>query len=80
MQSTVSSRWQTVVPAEIRHRYHISEGDTLVWIDDGKVIRVVPVPSNKQAVIAALQGRAKGENLGEKLRSERNADRDALSS
>ena len=80
MQSIVSSRWQTVVPAEIRRRYHIQEGDTLVWIDDGKVIRVVPVPSDRQAVIAALHGRAKGEHLGARLRQERNADRDALSS
>ena len=74
MQSTISSRWQTVVPAEIRHRYHIHEGDTLVWIDDGKVIRVVPVPSNREGVIAALRGRAQGEQLGQRLRQARNTD------
>ena len=72
MQTTITRRWQTVIPAPIRKRYHISEGDSLVWIDDGEAIRVVPVPSNP---VKALRGRAKGENLVEKLIALRAEDR-----
>lgn len=72
MQTTITRRWQTVIPAPIRKRYRISEGDSLVWIDDGQAIRVVPVPANP---LKALRGRAKGENLIETLLALRAEDR-----
>ena len=31
MQTAVTKRGQTVIPAAIRKRYHIEEGDSLVW-------------------------------------------------
>ena len=68
----VSKRWQTVIPAAIRRRHHIREGDMLEWIDDGKTIRVVPIPADP---IAALEGHAKGERLVEKLLAARAEDR-----
>jgi len=72
MESMVSKRWQTVIPAEIRRRHNIREGDMLEWIDDGETIRVVPIPVDP---IAALYGHAKGEGLVEKLLAARAEDR-----
>ena len=63
MNTTVSSRWQTVIPTPIRERYSIKAGDTLVWLDDGKTIRVVSAPSNRMAAIKKLRGHAKGRGL-----------------
>jgi len=73
METIVSRRGQTVVPAAIRIRYKIKDGDQLVWIDDGKTIRVIPVPAD---AIAALYGRGKGEGLTKKLLEERARDRE----
>jgi AbrB family looped-hinge helix DNA binding protein len=68
METLVSKRGQTVVPAPIRKRYHIHEGDRLVWVDDGKSIKVIPVPAK---ALEALRGRGKDEALLEKLISDR---------
>jgi AbrB family looped-hinge helix DNA binding protein len=72
MESLVSKRWQTVIPAAIRRRHNIREGDTLEWIDDGETIRVVPITSDP---VQALRGRAKGERLTERLLAARAEDR-----
>jgi AbrB family looped-hinge helix DNA binding protein len=73
METKITRRWQTVVPADIRQRYQIKEGDTLVWLDDGQTIRVVPVPANP---LKALRGRGKGEGLTKKLLESRQQDRE----
>jgi AbrB family looped-hinge helix DNA binding protein len=72
MESKISKRWQTVIPAAIRRRHKIREGDTLEWIDDGQTIRVVPIPVDP---VGALRGRARGQRLTAKLLSARQADR-----
>ena len=71
-QTTVTKRWQTVIPATIRQRHNIHEGDLLEWIDDGQTIRVVPIAADP---IRALRGRAQGQRLTEKLLAARAADR-----
>ena len=71
MQTMVTKRGQTVIPAAIRRRHHILDGAKLVWIDDGQTIRVVPVPADP---IAALEGSAKGEQLVARLLAERRMD------
>ena len=71
MQTMVTKRGQTVIPAAIRRRHHILDGAKLVWIDDGQTIRVVPVPADP---IAALEGSAKGEQLVVRLLAERRMD------
>ena len=71
MQTMVTKRGQTVIPAAIRRRHHIRDGARLVWIDDGQTIRVVPVPADP---IAALEGSAKGEQLVALLLEERRKD------
>lgn len=73
METTVTKRGQTVIPAAIRNRYRIQDGDQLVWLDDGQTIKVVPVPSDP---IAALRGCGKGEGLLEKLLEERQKERE----
>jgi len=73
MQTAVTKRGQTVVPAAIRKRYHIDSDVRLVWLDDGETIRVVPVPNHP---LRALRGRGRGERLSERLLAERQADRD----
>lgn len=62
-----------MVPALIRKRYSIKEGDRLVWLDDGNVIKIIPVPVDP---IKALRGRAKGENLLGSLLRTRQEDRE----
>ena len=68
METIVSRRGQTVVPAAIRAKYNIKDGDQLVWVDDGQTIRVIPVPSDP---VAALYGRGKGQGLTRKLMEDR---------
>ncbi len=72
MQTAVTKRGQTVIPAAIRRRYHIEEGDYLMWIDDGTSIRVIPIARDP---IRALRGRGRGEGLVEKLADARRSDR-----
>lgn len=71
--TAVSKRGQTVIPAEIRKRYHIGTGDRLVWLDDGERIIVVPIPAD---ALRALRGRGRGENLVEALLAARRSDRE----
>lgn len=71
METTLTKRGQTVVPAEIRKRYKLKEGDTLAWIDDGNTIRVVFLPAHP---VKALRGSGKGHKLTERLLAERRAE------
>ena len=73
METVMSRRGQTVVPAAIRIRHKIKGGDQLVWIDDGEMIRVIPIPADP---IKALRGSGKGKKLTEKLLEERRKDRE----
>ena len=73
MRTTVTKKAQTVVPAALRERYGIKGGDFLEWIDDGQVIKVIPLPADP---IKALRGSARGENLVEKLLASRREDMD----
>jgi len=72
MQTTLSKRGQTVVPAQIRKRHQIMDGDKLVWIDDGETLKIVPIPNDP---IGALRGLAKGERLVEELMKYRRQER-----
>ncbi len=74
MQTAVTKRGQTVIPATIRKRYHIEGGAKLTWLDDGETIRVVPVADDP---INALRGRARGKKLTKALLAQRANDRSA---
>ena len=64
VRTTVTKQNRTVVPAAIRKRYGIKTGDSLEWIDDGQVIKVIPSYVDP---IRALRGCARGEGLVERL-------------
>ena len=72
MQTTISKRGQTVVPAAVRKRYHILEGDRLAWLDDGETINVIPLPADP---VRALKGIARGESLVQELMKYRREER-----
>lgn len=72
METSVTKKGQTNIPAAIRKRHHIHEGDRLVWLDDGEVIRIVPVPKDS---LKALRGAGQGEGLLERLLESRREDR-----
>ena len=57
MQSTITARGQTVIPAAIRRQFHLSPADRLEWVLDNDVIRVVPVRANP---VDAFRGQGKG--------------------
>ena len=71
-QSKVTSRGQTTIPAIIRKQLNLHPGNTLMWINDGQSLRVVPVPAD---ALAALYGRGKGENLSARLLQKRGRER-----
>jgi bifunctional DNA-binding transcriptional regulator/antitoxin component of YhaV-PrlF toxin-antitoxin module len=68
VQTAVTKRGQTVIPASLRKRYQIDESTRLVWIDDGEIIRVIPIPGD---LVEALRGRGRGEKLFEKIQADR---------
>jgi len=72
MRLTKYHRGRVTVPAIIRAKYNIKDGDQLVWVDDGQTIRVIPVPSDP---VVALYGRGKGQGLSHKLLLDRERDR-----
>jgi AbrB family looped-hinge helix DNA binding protein len=73
METSVTKKGQTNIPALIRKRHHIKEGDRLVWLDDGDIIRVIPVPVDP---LKALRGSGKGEGLLDRLLQHRQEDRE----
>ena len=73
MESTVTERGQTAIPAALRRKYGLKAHMKLVWVDTGNGIRVVPVPKD---AIQALRGRFKGLNLTEGLLKDRKEDRE----
>ncbi len=60
MLTTVSSRGQTSVPAELRKKYGIKGNTKLQWIDEGEYITVVPIGDDP---IKSFRGKSKGVDL-----------------
>ena len=73
MQTSVTCRGQTVVPARIRRGYHITRWTKLEWIDDGQTITVVPVASDP---IGAVRGMFKDTDLRSALLKSRRKERE----
>lgn len=46
MKTTLSERGQIAIPAAIRAKFGLKAGQEVEWVDDGKVIRLLPVPEN----------------------------------
>ena len=71
VSSIISSKGQIVIPANLRKRYGLKEGTTVVFQEDRG--RLVLEPSN-HAAIYALQGSLAGFPLEQDLAEERQAE------
>ena len=72
MRSTITARGQTVIPVEIRRRFHLTPADRIEWIVENSTIRVVPVRKNP---IEAFRGQGVGGSV-KRLLEERTRDRE----
>jgi AbrB family looped-hinge helix DNA binding protein len=72
MRTTVSSRGQTAVPAEVRRRFNLKERSQLEWIIEGDVITVLPVPPDP---VRAFRGSLRGKYSGEAFLKQRARER-----
>ena len=68
MESTVTERGQTAIPAALRKKYGLKAHMKLVWVDTGGGIRVVPVPTD---AVKSFRGVFKGLGLTESLLKDR---------
>jgi AbrB family looped-hinge helix DNA binding protein len=76
MRTTVSSRGQTAVPAEVRKRFKLGANSRLEWIIEGDVITVLPVPPDPvRAFRGSLRGKYSGMMLLRERRQERRRER-----
>jgi len=73
MQTKVSSRGQTSIPAQIRKKYGIKENSKLQWIDEGEIITVVPISEDP---IKAFRGSSKNKDIVKILLEERRKERE----
>jgi AbrB family looped-hinge helix DNA binding protein len=72
MKSTVSVRWQTVIPQEVREALEIEPNTKIEWeVKNGYAI-VYPLPSDP---IGAARGMFKGSGLSEDLMAARRRER-----
>lgn len=72
MRTTISSRGQTAVPAEVRRRFKLTGRSRLEWIIEGDVVTVLPVPPNPSR---AFRGTLRGKYSVEALLRERARER-----
>jgi len=71
MKTVVTDLGQTAIPEKIRLDHGIQTRSHLEWIDDGRTIRVVPIPGDP---IRASKGATRG--LTHRLLSERASERE----
>lgn len=76
MRTTISSRGQTAVPAEIRRRFGLTGRTRLEWLIDGDLITVLPVPAEPtRAFRGSLRGLYSGKQLLRDRARERRRER-----
>ncbi len=46
---TISSKYQVVIPREVREQFHLKPGQKIMFIPYNNILHVVIVPSIKQA-------------------------------
>jgi AbrB family looped-hinge helix DNA binding protein len=57
----LNSKGQVTIPAELRERYGLHEGDEVDVVEDGNVLRIVQVeagPTRGQRLVRRMRGRA----------------------
>ena len=68
MESTITSRGQTVVPAEIRKKFGLGPSHRLQWVVVDQGIQVVPILADP---IAAFRGSGKGGSVARLVKERR---------
>lgn len=71
MKTTVSTRYQTVIPTELRKKFKIKSNSKLEWIDGGSVMVVFPIPEDP---IGSLRGMLQGRDFTRAFLKERGED------
>lgn len=56
----VTRQGQTTIPKPLREKYKITEGNTILYIDVGDHVAVLPVPKDPLKVLAGLRIEGKG--------------------
>ncbi len=72
MLSTVTERGQTAIPAAIRKLHGLKPHTLLQWVDDGRSIRIVPIPAD---TIKSLRGKFPKGSLSRALAKSRQEER-----
>ena len=73
MKTKLTKRGQTVVPAKIRKRFNLDKSSRLLWMVEGDIITVLPLPEKP---VEALKGAMKGQISFDKFMSDRKLDRE----
>ena len=73
METTITERGQTAVPAMIRKRFHLKPHTKLEWVVTSHGISVIPIPEDP---IKEFRGIFKGSGLTESLLKERAKERE----
>lgn len=72
MKSTVTTRGQVSIPAELRKKFHIEPETQVEWIEEGNAIKVVPLPKDP---IKAFRGAGRGRYTSDRLLKDRRKER-----
>jgi AbrB family looped-hinge helix DNA binding protein len=57
----LNSKGQVTIPAELREKHHLHEGDEVDVIEDGSTLRIVRVeggPTRGQRLVSGMRGKA----------------------
>jgi len=73
MKTKITKRGQTVVPAKIRKRFNLGASSKLLWMVEGEMITVLPIPENPAKT---LKGAMKGQISFKKFIKDRRLDRE----
>lgn len=71
METTLTDRGQTAVPAHIRKQLKLKPGQKLEWVSDGQLVYVMPKLNDP---IGHFRGSSKGKNLTKTLLKSRAED------
>ncbi|MFC0627689.1 AbrB/MazE/SpoVT family DNA-binding domain-containing protein [Kribbella deserti] len=66
----LNSKGQVTIPAELRRKHHLHEGDEVEVVEDGNALKIVRVPDSEtrgQRLVREMTGRATTGKTTEEL-------------